>query len=43
MKASRISPEGKEHIVHFASENWWITDPEAFHNGTKASLSVDCL
>lgn len=43
MKASRISPEGKEHIVHFAMENWWITDPEAFHQGTTASLSVDCL
>ncbi|TRX61873.1 Crp/Fnr family transcriptional regulator [Fulvivirga sp. M361] len=43
MKASRISSEGKEHIIHFAMENWWITDPEAFHYGTKASLSVDCL
>lgn len=43
MKAARVSPEGKEHIVHFAMENWWVTDPEAFHNGTKASLSVDCL
>jgi CRP-like cAMP-binding protein len=43
MKAARVSPEGKEHIVHFAMENWWITDPEAFHYGTKANLSVDCL
>ncbi len=43
MRAARISPEGKEHIVHFAMENWWITDPEAFHYRTKASLSVDCL
>ncbi|MEQ9437706.1 MAG: Crp/Fnr family transcriptional regulator [Cyclobacteriaceae bacterium] len=43
MKAARISPEGKEHIVHFAMENWWVTDLEAFHNGSKARLSVDCL
>jgi len=43
MKAARISEEGKEHIVHFAMENWWITDPEAFHNGGKSNLSVDCL
>lgn len=43
MKAARTSAEGKEHIIHFAMEDWWITDPEAFHNGTKASLSVDCL
>ncbi|MDO6761704.1 Crp/Fnr family transcriptional regulator [Tamlana sp. 2_MG-2023] len=43
MKAAQITHEGKEHIMHFAMENWWITDSEAFHNSTKASMSIDCL
>ena len=43
MKASRTNPLGKEHIIQFALEDWWITDLDAFHNQTKASLSVYCL
>jgi CRP-like cAMP-binding protein len=43
MKSSHNKPEGKEHIIQFASEDWWITDPQAFHNKTKATLLVDCL
>ena len=42
MKSSRYH-EGKEHILQFAMEDWWITDSEAFHYGSKATLSVDCL
>lgn len=43
MKSSHTSPDGKEHVIQFAMEDWWITDPQAFHNGTKATLSVTCL
>jgi CRP-like cAMP-binding protein len=43
MKVSRVDLDGKEHIVQFAMENWWITDTQAFHNRTKATLIVDCL
>ncbi len=43
LKSSFYDPEGKEHIVQFAMENWWITDYDAFHNKTNAKLSVDCL
>lgn len=43
MKASHINPEGKEHIIHFAMQDWWITDPKAYHNKTIATLQVDCL
>ena len=32
-----------EHIIQFALEDWWITDPQAYHNQTKATLTVDCL
>ena|SRR5688572_7066669 len=43
MKSSHINPEGKEHIIQFAMQDWWITDPQAYHNQTKATLQVDCL
>ena len=43
MKVSRVDLDGKEHIVQFAMEDWWITDAQAYHNRTKATLIVDCL
>ena len=43
MKVSRVDIDGKEHIVQFAMENWWITDAQAYHNRAKATLIVDCL
>jgi CRP-like cAMP-binding protein len=43
MKSSHINPEGKEHIIQFAMQDWWITDPTAYHNQTPATLQVDCL
>src|SRR4051812_22068607 len=39
-----IDPEtGKEFTYQFAVENWWLTDREAFLNGTKATMMIDCL
>lgn len=43
MRSSHSNPDGKEHIIQFALENCWITDPQAFHHGTKATLNIDCL
>jgi CRP-like cAMP-binding protein len=43
MKSSHIDHSGKEHIIQFAMQNGWITDPQAYHNQTLATLQVDCL
>lgn len=43
MKVSRIDLDGKEHILQFGMENWWVTDSEAFHHKTPSTLMVDCL
>ncbi|NVN19221.1 cyclic nucleotide-binding domain-containing protein [Muricauda sp. HICW] len=43
MRVSRLDFDGKEHILQFGMENWWITDAEAFHHKTKSTLIVDCL
>ncbi len=43
VKAAHINNEGKEHILQFAMEGMWVSDPQAYHRGTKATLNIDCL
>lgn len=43
LKAYYINPEGKEHIMQFAMEDWWITDYQAYFNETAATLTIDCI
>jgi CRP-like cAMP-binding protein len=39
MKVSRVDGDGKEHIIKFGMEDWWISDAEAFNNRTPATMS----
>ena len=43
LRAYNMDKTGKEHILQFALEDWWISDYLAFVNQTPASLSIDCL
>lgn len=43
LKAYYINQEGKEHIMQFAMEDWWITDYQAYFNQTNAELNIDCI
>ncbi|KAF5276815.1 hypothetical protein FQR65_LT16158 [Abscondita terminalis] len=43
VKAYHRDIDGKEHIMQFAMEDWWVTDYQAYFNQTKATLNVDCL
>ena len=44
LKASYTNPDdGKEHILQFAWEDWWITDYQAYFNQTNATLNIDCI
>lgn len=43
LKASYVNPDGKEHIMQFAMEDWWITDYQAYFNQTEATFSIDAL
>src|ERR1051325_6588327 len=36
-----IDNKGKEHIVQFAPENWWISDIESFNKRTPAICNID--
>ena len=34
---------GKEHILQFAMEDWWISDYEAYFTESAATLDIDCV
>jgi len=38
-----LDSDGKEHIVQFAGENWWMADYQAYFNEKKASLYITCM
>jgi CRP-like cAMP-binding protein len=43
LKSFYIDDVGKTHIMQFAMEDWWISDPNAYHNKLNATLNIDCL
>lgn len=44
LKASYTNAsDGKEHILQFAMEDWWITDYQAYFNQAPAQLTIDCV
>jgi CRP-like cAMP-binding protein len=43
LKSYFTADNGKEHILQFGMENWWITDYEAFVKQTKSKTSIDCI
>ena len=43
LKAYHIDKEGKEYIMQFAMEDWWISDYQAYFSQSKATLNIDCI
>jgi CRP-like cAMP-binding protein len=43
LKSFYLDEQGKMHILQFAMQDWWISDPQAYHNQTLATLNIDCL
>lgn len=43
LKASFTNSDGKEHILQFAMEDWWVSDFQAYFNQTEATLNIDCI
>ena len=43
LKSFYIDDLGKIHILQFAIEDWWISDPQAYHNKVNATLNIDCI
>lgn len=42
-KVFYVDQQGKEYIVQFAQENWWMSDYHAFFKQTNASMFIECL
>ena len=38
-----IDMKGKEHIIQFAPENWWISDKSGMTEGAKATFFIDAI
>lgn len=38
-----INPNGKEHIIQFAPENWLVTDRSSVHFAEKADYYIDAI
>ena len=43
LKSFYLDEAGKTHILQFAMADWWISDPQAYHNELSATLNIDCL
>ncbi|MBL0740932.1 Crp/Fnr family transcriptional regulator [Chryseolinea lacunae] len=43
LKSFFANADGKEHIIQFALEDWWISDYQAFVNQARATFNIDCL
>jgi len=38
-----IDGKGKEHIMQFAPEEWWVGDAESFSNNTPSAYFIDAI
>ena len=43
LKSYFTDNNGKEHILQFGMQDWWITDYQAYYNQSKATISIDCI
>ncbi len=43
LKSSFMDETGKEYILQFATDQWWISDFEAFYNQSSAKIAIDCI
>jgi CRP-like cAMP-binding protein len=43
LKSYSTDANGKEHIIQFGLQDWWITDYQAYYNQTTATVNIDCI
>lgn len=43
LRSYTIDEMGKDHIIQFASENWWIADRSSFYFDEPAELFIDVI
>lgn len=43
LKSYFTDDKGKEHILAFGIQDWWITDYQAYYNQSIATINIDCI
>jgi CRP-like cAMP-binding protein len=43
LKSYSTDASGKDHIIQFGMQDWWITDYEAYYYQTAATVNIDCI
>ena len=43
LKSYCTDANGKEHILPFGMQDWWITDYQAYYNQSTATVNIDCI
>lgn len=43
LKSYFTDKNGKEHILQFGMQDWWITDYQAYYHQTKSKINIDCI
>jgi CRP-like cAMP-binding protein len=38
-----IDPKGREHIIQFAPETWWLADSNSLNGGTPSTFFIDAI
>jgi CRP-like cAMP-binding protein len=43
LKSYSTDENGKQHIIQFGLQDWWITDYQGYYFQTNATISIDCI
>ncbi|UOE50852.1 Crp/Fnr family transcriptional regulator [Mucilaginibacter sp. SMC90] len=43
MRMYAVDQKGEEHVIRFASENWWISDRESIISGLPSRFNIDAI
>src|SRR5690606_25301036 len=43
LRMYKVDEKGNIHIIHFATENWWMIDLGSFHSKKKSELNIEAL
>jgi CRP-like cAMP-binding protein len=43
LRSYAIDEKGKQHIIQFAPENWWLTNAESIMSGSPSAYFIDAL
>lgn len=43
LRLYKVDCKGNTHIIHFATENWWMSEIGSFHSRKPSEMSIDAL